>query len=188
MNKKYYSCVIFVKDDKVYIVKTKDGKWSFPIAEKPNNILYESIVPSIEDIVKSKFQLEYGIGFYDLPDYRCLGAEICYPLEDVILKHEVEHRWISLEEFDSVIWADEVLEIINELKEALRVDDFSVSLAREDDLDEFVFKKRCSYIEAWRMFGKVIKEQKDQYDSNPGMKWRQVRIYNGLGELIGTES
>ena len=74
-------------------------------------------------------------------------------------------------------------------KEDVSWEDWRDDLAADTALLEVVWSEVCTPEEAWKEFKSIVMKQSHEFHQLKTItKWRMVRIYNGLGELIGQES
>ena len=197
-----YVCAIFIENDLLLCCRSKNNDfWSFPIGDKPHHILYKSMVTSLKEDITSEFDIEFNICNVEI-DYKDIFAELCYSKSSKIeLSDKREIKWISVDEIDDVNWDSWAKPISQSIKEKLQKSHYIISLDNDgvciNDRDlnyneistfvEKVFDKKCSNIEARRMFIEIIKKQQIQHREG-NTKWRIVRMYDENGNEICHES
>lgn len=202
---KYFVCSIFIEGDLLYCCKSKNDNnlWSFPIGNKPHNIVYESMIESLKDEIASEFDMEFGIYRDSIEGDICINAELCYSKSSCIeLCDKRESKWISLSEIDKMNWEEWAKPIVQALKEQLTKHKFIITLDKEEaafdgwntnyfetySVLEKVWEKECSSIEAQRTFEEFIRKQQVSYRERKIKKWRVVRLYGESGKQIAQES
>lgn len=188
---RYYVCVVFTRNDKIYCCRSINNPdlWEFPHGEKEHHIVYQSMMASLKEEILSDFDLDIGIYYEkDTKSYSEMNAELSYVDNDnILLAHNREGKWISRDEIDNVKWEPTFRPIANQVKNMLSKQKYKITELNPDGSEEIMWEDFCSEIHMNNEFHRIIREQQIPYRAGK-IQWRQIRVYNQLGELIATES
>ena len=191
-NMKNYVCVIFTKDDKIFCCRSINNPnlWEFPHSEKEHYVVYESMMSSLKEEILNDFNIN-GPGIYypyDENAHSRMDAELSYVNdENIVLAHKREGKWITANQIDDIQWDSTFLPIAKQVKIMLAKQQYKITELNPDETEEIMWEDYCSQIKMNYEFRRLIHEQAVPYREGK-IKWRQIRVYNGAGELIATES